>query len=100
MPAAGLSALVGLVTAWYVVLSGVTFAVYARDKNAARQQRRRTPELTLHCWSLAGGWPGAWLAQRLVRHKSAKPGFLLGYWLTVLANCAVLAAVLIEFALK
>jgi hypothetical protein len=34
---------------------------------------------------LLGGWPGAFLAQRRLRHKLSKPGFQVLFWLIVLA---------------
>jgi uncharacterized membrane protein YsdA (DUF1294 family) len=77
-----------LIGAWYAVLSGLTFAVYAVDKRAARQQRRRIPELTLHALELAGGWPGAFCAQRLIRHKNAKVSYQIIYWLIVALHAA------------
>lgn len=76
----------------YALLSAVTFGVYAHDKRAAMRRARRIPEASLHLWALAGGWPGALLAQQLLRHKSAKGGFIAVLWLTVAANCGVLAA--------
>jgi uncharacterized membrane protein YsdA (DUF1294 family) len=71
----------------YLVMSAVTFAVYAWDKSAARQQRWRTPEATLHLLALLGGWPGAIVAQRTLRHKTRKQPFRAIFWLTVVANC-------------
>ncbi len=72
----------------YAVVSGATFLAYALDKSAAVQGRWRTPEKTLHLLGLAGGWPGALLAQQLLRHKTAKPGFIATFWATVIANMA------------
>lgn len=72
------------------LLSLLTYAVYAHDKAAARRRRRRVPERVLHLLALLGGWPGAWLAQRLLRHKSRKLRFQLVFWLTVLLNLAVI----------
>ncbi|MNG38217.1 hypothetical protein D3C84_1258340 [compost metagenome] len=50
------------------------------------------PERTLHLLALLGGWPGALLAQRRLRHKTAKPRFLLVFWLTTLGHVAIVAA--------
>ena len=78
----------------YVALSTVTFVVYAMDKSAARNDRWRTPETTLHSLSLFGGWPGALLAQKVLRHKSSKRPFRTVFWVTVGLNLAALAWVL------
>jgi uncharacterized membrane protein YsdA (DUF1294 family) len=74
----------------YLIASTVAFITYAWDKSAARNGNWRTRESTLHLLALAGGWPGAWAAQRLLRHKSSKQSFLLVFWLTVCLNCALL----------
>ena len=73
-------------------LSLLTFIAYALDKNAAQTGRWRTKESTLHLLALAGGWPGAWAAQRLLRHKSSKQSFLIVYRATVAFHCAALLA--------
>ena len=74
------------VVATYVAASLVAFVAYAIDKSAARQGRWRTPEATLHLISVACGWPGALLAQQLLRHKLSKPSFVSRYWATVAVN--------------
>jgi uncharacterized membrane protein YsdA (DUF1294 family) len=79
--------------ALYYGASIVTYGVYARDKTAAQNAGWRTPELTLHLMSLVGGWPGALIAQVLLRHKTRKPSFLVGYWFTVIVNCIALGVV-------
>jgi uncharacterized membrane protein YsdA (DUF1294 family)/cold shock CspA family protein len=71
----------------YVGASLITFIAYAWDKSAAMNDRWRTQESTLHLFSLVGGWPGALLAQRLIRHKSKKRPFLTMFWITVTLNC-------------
>ncbi|KIQ27889.1 DNA-binding protein [Variovorax paradoxus] len=73
-------------------LSLLAFFAYALDKNAAQTGRWRTKESTLHLLALTGGWPGAWAAQRLLRHKSSKQSFLLVYRATVVIHCAALLA--------
>ena len=75
---------------WVLALSLLAFVVYAFDKRAARTPgARRTPERTLHLIALAGGWPGALLAQRVLRHKNRKPAFQRVFWLTVVASLAL-----------
>jgi len=68
----------------------VTFWIYWNDKYAAQKRRWRTQEDTLHLFGLLGGWPGAWFAHQILRHKSRKAAFRATYWTTVLANCAAL----------
>ena len=60
--------------------------LYGRDKAAARGGLWRTPEITLHLVSVAGGWPGALIAQRVFRHKTRKQPFRTVFWCTVVAN--------------
>jgi uncharacterized membrane protein YsdA (DUF1294 family) len=78
-------ALVGLT---YLAVSIVCFAAYALDKSAARRKERRTPERTLLLLGLAGGWPGALLAQQWLRHKTVKQPFRRLFWITVAVNAA------------
>lgn len=75
----------------YLGASVVAFVAYAVDKAAARRDRWRTPEGTLHLYALIGGWPGALVAQRVLRHKSSKVEFQRVYWATVIINCMALA---------
>ena len=75
----------------YLVASLVAFLAYALDKSAARNGQWRTKESTLHLIALAGGWPGALAAQRLLRHKSRKQSFQILFWATVVLNCCALA---------
>lgn len=72
-------------------LNLVTFFIYWQDKHAARQGHWRTPENTLHLFGLLGGWPGAWFAHQILRHKSSKQAFRNVYWLTVGIHLLVLA---------
>jgi uncharacterized membrane protein YsdA (DUF1294 family) len=70
----------------YAVMSVVALAAYAIDISAARAGRWRTAESTLHVLGLIGGWPGALVAQQVLRHKSKKVPFLAVFWVTVVAN--------------
>lgn len=76
----------------YAALSAVTFFAYAFDKAAARSGRWRTSEGTLHTLGLAGGWPGALVAQQVLRHKTAKAEFVAVFWVTVSLNMAAFVA--------
>lgn len=78
----------------YGVLSLITFLVYARDKLAARRGERRIAERVLHLLDLMGGWPGGWLAQKILRHKCSKRAFQRMYGLTVLLNVVLLGCLL------
>jgi uncharacterized membrane protein YsdA (DUF1294 family) len=71
---------------WYAALSLVTFGLYWWDKRAAMHGHWRVSERTLHMLALLGGWPGAWLGQHWLRHKSRKRSFLWVFWLAVAAN--------------
>ena len=83
-----------LIPTVYLVMSLVTFIAYAVDKRAAVHGEWRTPESTLHTFELLGGWPGAWLAQRLLRHKSVKTSFRIVFFVMVVLNLAALAYVI------
>ncbi|QOY95669.1 DUF1294 domain-containing protein [Massilia sp. UMI-21] len=75
-----------LVGGAYLALSLGCFVAYALDKSAARKGDRRTPESTLLLLGLAGGWPGAVLAQQCLRHKTSKASFQWKFHLTIVLN--------------
>ena len=83
---------------YMLAVSVLTVLVYAKDKAAAERGLWRIRESTLHLWSLLGGWPGAYVAQRALRHKTRKDAFLTRYRLTVAANCGVVALVFVLLA--
>lgn len=72
----------------YLAASALCLAVYAIDKAAARAGRWRVAESTLIVLGLAGGWPGAIVAQQVLRHKSNKASFRAAFWGSVLLNVA------------
>jgi uncharacterized membrane protein YsdA (DUF1294 family) len=75
----------------YLASSVVCFSVYVADKSAAVAGRWRVPESTLLILGLMGGWPGAVVAQQLLRHKSSKAVFRAAFWATVALNVLVFA---------
>ena len=68
--------------------------MYAWDKRQAKRSLHkkvnRTPERALQLLALIGGWPGALIAQQLLRHKSQKRRFIIVLWLCVLVNVAAM----------
>jgi uncharacterized membrane protein YsdA (DUF1294 family) len=77
-------------TLWiYAALSILLFVVYAIDKSAARNGRWRISERNLLFVGLLGGWPGAVLAQQVLRHKTRKASFQWAFWATATVNAAV-----------
>jgi uncharacterized membrane protein YsdA (DUF1294 family) len=60
---------------WVTLLSLLTFLAFAWDKRRARRGGWRVSERTLLSLELLGGWPGASLAMRWLRHKSSKRSY-------------------------
>jgi uncharacterized membrane protein YsdA (DUF1294 family) len=73
----------GYAAGWLVLVSLLTFLGYSSDKRRARRGEWRAAESTLHLGELAGGWPGAFLAQRKFRHKTSKLSYQFVFWLIV-----------------
>lgn len=84
------SVLTGKVELWvamlYLMASAVAFVAYSIDKSAARRGDWRTQESTLHLIALLCGWPGAFLAQKALRHKTAKSSFQSAFVAMVALN--------------
>ena len=77
--------------AWVAAWSLAAFAAALLDKRAASRHARRVPERTLLGLGLVGGSPGLLAAMLLVRHKTAKGAFLLGFALVLVAQGALVA---------
>jgi uncharacterized membrane protein YsdA (DUF1294 family) len=71
MTSANLPILVAIAALYNVVV----FSVYAFDKAAARNGDWRVRESTLLWLAVLGGGIGAFLGQRVLRHKTRKPPF-------------------------
>lgn len=69
--------------------------VYWKDKSSASRKGWRVPESTLNLLALVGGWPGAAVAQSLLRHKTMKVGFRVVNVLASIANVAINAGVIV-----
>lgn len=77
----------------YLATSAVCFGFYAADKSAARSGDWRVCEKTLLLTGLLGGWPGAIVAQQVLRHKTQKASFRVAFWASVVANAAIFVLV-------
>jgi uncharacterized membrane protein YsdA (DUF1294 family)/cold shock CspA family protein len=82
----------GWVPSLYAGASVLAFFIYAADKSAAVAERWRVSESTLLAIGLVGGWPGAIVAQQVLRHKSSKRSFRNVFWGTVALNVAAFVA--------
>ena len=79
----------GFVGGYFVAVIVFTYVLYAADKNYARSGAWRIPENILHIAELMGGWPGGFIAQRRLRHKCSKTGYLVLFWAIVLVHQVV-----------
>jgi uncharacterized membrane protein YsdA (DUF1294 family) len=70
----------------YVIASVVAFVAYGVDKRAASRGRWRSSEASLHTIELLGGFAGAFIAQRVFRHKWRKRRYMVVFWLIVLLH--------------
>lgn len=84
----------GWVLSFYTLMSIITLIVYAWDKRKARLGEWRTRERTLHILALLGGWPGSFIAMRVVRHKNAKTLFVAITLAIAFVHAAVWGAIL------
>jgi len=64
-------------------MSMLAFSTYWIDKHRAAHGEWRISERTLHTIELLGGWPGAFIAQRVFRHKWRKTRYVLVFWVIV-----------------
>lgn len=78
--------MIPLAAAVYASMSLLAFLLYAADKRRATRREWRISEATLHLVEFLGGWPGALVAQQVLRHKRQKRGYLLIVWLIVAAH--------------
>ena len=90
LPIAGCSILLRSGAPWllgiYTLASLVSIYQYWSDKRSAEAGESRTPEKSLHWVELAGGWPGALIAQQWLRHKTRKVSYQVVFWLIVLIH--------------
>lgn len=77
----------------YLGLSLASLLLYWQDKRASASGSWRVRESDLHLLGILGGWPGAVVAQNVFRHKTKKASFARFFWITVMLNVLLFAAV-------
>lgn len=82
-----------------LAMSIFAFLAYRSDKRRAEAGEWRISEATLHVIALLGGWPGAFVGQRVFRHKTAKLPFQVVFWMIVLGHQFVAVDSLLEWRL-
>lgn len=61
----------------YLGMGLLSYSLYSSDKTRAERREWRISEATLHWVDFLGGWPGGFIAQRVLRHKTSKGDFQL-----------------------
>lgn len=75
-----------------ISLVGIILTVY--DKIAAKKiKRHRVPEATLMTLGILFGAPAMYLTMQLIRHKTRKPKFSVGFPIIILIQIAAAATV-------
>ena len=69
-----------------LLLSLIAAVLFWTDKRRAQTEQFRVSEKTLFTLSALGGWPGAVIAQQLLRHKSQKLSFRITLGVIVAAH--------------
>lgn len=77
---------VNWIACYLIVVSLVTLQAYGSDKHKAKAGVWRIPEANLHLLGLIGGWPMAFVAQRIFWHKVSKMEFQVSFGFIVLLH--------------
>ena len=64
-------------------VSLVTLLLNRSDKKRARTDKWRIKETTLHLLEFMGGWPVAYITQRIIHHKTFKIHYQIWFWMIV-----------------
>ena len=83
-----------LLTSYLAVINFIGFALMGIDKYKAKKRAFRIPEATLFIVAIIGGSVGSIAGMYLFRHKTRHRSFVLGMPLILLAQIALVYAVL------
>ena len=86
-----------LLLAYLAAVNVVMFGLFAYDKAIAGFQLLRIPERTLHFFELVGGTPAAFLAQEMLRHKTAKLRYRVVFWVLAVIQIAIVVWAVLRF---
>jgi len=85
---------VSRIAAYLLAVNIVTLCFYGYDKLRAVKHGWRVPEIVLHLLALFGGTPGALVGQLLFRHKTRAGRFRVIFIIIVVAQAAILVAIM------
>ena len=74
-----------------LVFSPICLALHGWDRRRAFGQMPRISEQTLLIFAFVGGWPGAWIGQRVFGYKDHNRRFKLLSWLILMVHVGFLA---------
>jgi uncharacterized membrane protein YsdA (DUF1294 family) len=82
--------------AWLVAINAIAFFTFWYDKSIAGTGVTRVPELVLVTLAFAGGWPLAYVAMQVFRHKTGRNSkdFRIKFWGGVILELILAAAYL------
>ena len=77
-----------------VSINLVTLIAYGLDKRAAKKRTWRVSEAQLHTLEFLGGWIGAFIAQKIFRHKTKKRSYQAMFWLMLIFQVCIIYYIL------
>jgi uncharacterized membrane protein YsdA (DUF1294 family) len=83
---------VTIAVSYALFVNAITLIAYAHDKRRSIRGGRRIRETRLHLLELLGGWPGAYLASKLFRHKTQKSRFRIVRLMMTLLNILLVSS--------
>ncbi len=78
-----------IIIAYYLVVNLVAFTAMFLDKRKAKKGKWRTPEKTLHTFSLLGGFVGSYFGMETFRHKTQHKIFYVVNILSLISHSAL-----------
>ena len=80
---------------YLLAINIIAFLAMYIDKRKAKWGSKRIPEMTLFTFVFLGGWIGGIAGMHAFRHKTKKPGFVIGF--PVIAIIEILLVLAIKF---